>query len=63
MPVCGILNRDLSKQEFRWTSLRTFYAVFCCASLASYALITLAYNFTKQTTIESFGKLRTSFCG
>lgn len=56
MPVNGILSKDLSQQEFRWYSPRTFYAMFCCSSLLSYALITVAYNFTKQITIESFGK-------
>lgn len=56
MPVNGILNRDISQQEFRWMSLRTIYAVFCCGSLAVYAVLTLSYNFIKRMTIESFGK-------
>lgn len=41
--------------KFKWKSFRTVYAMFCCSSLLSYALITVAYNFTKQITIESFG--------
>lgn len=55
MPVNGVLNKDLSQMKFKWKSFRTVYAMFCCSSLLSYALITVAYNFTKQITIESFG--------
>lgn len=59
MPVNGITNRNLTTQQFRWTSLRTIYSIFCCGSLASYAVITLSYNITKKMTIESFGETLT----
>lgn len=57
MPILNISDKNIANQEFRWTSLRTFYAIFSCGSLAFYAILTLCYNFTKKMTIESFGKL------
>lgn len=43
MPVINILSSDVTKLTFTWKSFRTVYAIFCCACLISYNILTVAW--------------------